>query len=150
MADETPDPKIQDDWSVAFSQAKSEATAGRRKNPTAPKKNEQVSPEIKEVTEIANALADPIYWEGLVRGPADYMLATTGHKHWDIPDREIKSVTVPLAFSAKTFIHLDPRIILAVILIANIGKVYGPRVMTEYNMRKAAALDAVEKRDIKS
>jgi hypothetical protein len=150
MAEETGNPEVQNDWSAAFSSARSEALAGRAKSNKTPKKNEQPTDEQKRIAEIANELSNHDYWDGLVRAPADIMLAKTGHAFWDIPDKEIKKISVPLAFSAKTLISLDPRIMLLILLVSNIGTVYGPRVMQELNVRKQEALDTVEKRELKT
>ena len=150
MAEETGNPQVQDDWSLAFTAAKSEATANRPKNSKTASKNQQPTDDQKRIAEIADELSKPDYWEGLVRAPADYMLATTGHKHWDLPERDIKKIATPLAFSAKSFISLDPRIILLILLVSNIGTVYGPRVVQELNIRKSEALDSVEKREMKT
>jgi len=150
MADETPNPEIQNDWASAINSARTEATAGRVKNPKAAKGPQSLTDEQRRINEIANELSNHDYWDGLVRAPADIMLAKTGRAFWDIPDKEIKKISVPLAFSAKTLISLDPRMMLAIILFSNIASVYGPRVMQEYNLRKQEALDTVEKREIKT
>lgn len=150
MAEETGNNQVQNDWKDAFNPARLEATSGRTKTAKATKKNEQPTDEHKRIAEIADELSKPEYWDGLVRAPADYMLATTGHKHWDLPDRDVKKIAVPLAFSARSFISLDPRIMLLILLVSNIGTVYGPRVAQEFNIRKSEALDEVEKRDIKA
>lgn len=150
MAEETGNSQVQNDWSLAFGAARTEATAGRIKSAKAPKATDKPTEEHKRIAEIADELSKPEYWEGLVRAPADYMLATTGHKHWDLPGRDIQKIAVPLAFSAKSFISLDPRIMLLILLVANIGTVYGPRVVQEYHIRKQDALDIVEKREVKT
>jgi hypothetical protein len=150
MAEETPNPQIQNDWAGAFGAARNEATAGRTKSPKTPQKNQSLTDEQKRIQEIADELSNHDYWDGLVRAPADIMLAKTGRAFWDIPDKEIKKISVPLAFSAKTLISLDPRIMLLILLVSNIGTVYGPRVMQELNARKQEALDTVEKREMKT
>lgn len=150
MAEENSNTEVQNDWTVAFNSARTKAPSGRAESPKAHKKNEQPTDEQKRVAEIANELSKADYWEGLVRAPADYMLATTGHKHWDMQERDVKKIAVPLAFSAKSFIGLDPRYLLLILLISNIGTVYGPKIMQEYQIRKTEALDSVEKREMKT
>lgn len=150
MAEETGNSQVQDDWTVAFSAARAEATSGRSKSVKTAKKVDQPTDEHKRIAEIADELSKPEYWDGLVRAPADYMLATTGHKHWDLSDRDVRKIAVPLAFSARSFISLDPRIMLLILLVSNIGTVYGPRVVQELNLRKQEALDTVEKRELKT
>lgn len=152
MAEENGNTQVQNDWSMAFDQARNTTSPSRAKAGKASAKSSEptLTDEHKRLAEIADELSKHEYWDGLVRAPADYMLATTGHKHWDIPAQEIKKISVPLAFSAKTFIGLDPRLMLLILLVSNIGTVYGPRAVQEYNIRKAETLDEVEKRDVKT
>ena len=149
METENQSSQMEASWASAFSQARREATAGVRKTRETPKKNEAITPEIKQLQEITDKLMEPAYWKALVRAPGDYMLATTGHAHWNISEKETETLAVTGSLVAKAWLMIDPRYLALILFLSNASFIYGTRFLTEMRLVKQDAMDKLEKREPK-
>lgn len=66
-------------------------------------------------------------FRGVVRAPADIMLAASGRKIWDIPDKEVQSAADLASLSAKGFVKTDPKWIAVILLSFSLLTMYGGR-----------------------
>lgn len=135
-------------WDSAFSQARTEASSRKHKGVSRTKKNEQPDAEAKQLDEVAQQLMAPEYWASLVRAPADFMLAKTGRRLWNMSDKEAMMIAVPATLSIKSFVQIDPRWIAPILLLSNVAFIYGSRVIAELQALKAEQLDKIEKREV--
>lgn len=80
----------------------------------------------------------PEVWEGIVAAPANVALAITGNKIWDLPDKEVKVLSVQAAVTARCFAVSDPKWLALTMLFVSLATTYGARA-AEYYSEKAIA-----------
>ncbi len=86
-------------------------------------------------------LYDPVVWEGIVAAPANIALAFTGNKVWDLPQNEVKTLSVQASVTARCFAVSDPKYLALTMLAISIITIYGGRTM-QYFSEKAEAKEA--------
>lgn len=106
-----------------------EAVRGKRGRPSKddPKSiadRERIREELSR--EFATLFA-PEYWEGIVRGPADLMLAVSKRELWNVPDKELKPLAMGAAHTARLFLQTDPKWIALFMFSVSLTQVYGAR-----------------------
>lgn len=82
----------------------------------------------EELTRELATLFAPEYWEGIVRGPADLMLAVSKRELWNVPDKEIKPLAMGAAHTARLFLRTDPKWIALFMFSVSLTQVYGGRI----------------------
>jgi hypothetical protein len=122
-----------------ISQAEKTILSRRAKKDTPPEEEKtETAKSEKTDTQKANAeyarLAkelDKIFtannFRGVVRAPADLMLAASGRKIWDIPDKEIDSLAETGALAAKGFVKTDARWVAVILFSMSLLTTYGGR-----------------------
>lgn len=78
----------------------------------------------------------PEAWESVVTMPADTMLAATGHKHWNLSEKDVKKLSVTTSKAAAYFMRVDPKWLILALFLFNTSAVYGPRVVEEMKIRR--------------
>lgn len=128
--------------------AAKEAISAKRGRPSGSKtkgKGKPVDAATLQAQKELVALFEPDAWEPVVRAPADAMLALTGRKHWDLSEKEVRSLAVTGANSARWFLHTDPKWIALILFLFNATTVYGSRlVMDAQERKKEKDIKAVE------
>lgn len=81
----------------------------------------------EELTREFATLFAPEYWEGIVRGPADLMLAVSKRELWNVPDKELKPLAMGAAHTARLFLQTDPKWIALFMFSVSLTQVYGAR-----------------------
>lgn len=145
--------EMADSWASAFAQARAETGSSRAKTKKAAKQAEsqQIPDEIKEFNELSNKLMEPQYWEALVRAPADFMLAKTGHQHWDIPNAQVRTLAVTGSITVRAWMpNMDPKYMCLALFLTNAAFIYGTRFLEELRLQREELLDKKEKREVKS
>lgn len=114
-----------------ISQTVSDLAEARKLRPTKEQKREALIQEIR--AEEANKTLDLLFsadnWAGLMRAPADTMLAVTGNDVWNIPDREMAVLSNNAALSARYFMIMDPKWIALTMLGFGLLNTYGTRTV---------------------
>ena len=99
------------------------------------KRTTKIKPEEQEAAKIAeqlDKLFDPRIFKGVVRAPADLMLAATGRKIWDLPDKEVDTLAESGSICAQQFIKTDPKWIALIMFSMSLISVYGGRAAFHY------------------
>jgi len=86
-------------------------------------------------------LYDPAVWEGVVAAPANIALAVTGNKIWDIPEKEVRTLSIQASVTARCFAVSDPKYLALTMLAISLITVYGGRTL-QYFSEKAALKEA--------
>jgi len=94
-------------------------------------------------------LYDPVVWEGIVSAPADIALAVTGDDVFDLPEKEVKTLSVQASVTARCFMVADPKWLALTMLSISLLTIYGGRTM-EYFAKKAEKEKAEKNIPLKS
>src|SRR5450759_1065507 len=84
----------------------------------------QVAARSAELQAQFDRLYDPVVWEGIVAAPANIALAFTGSKIWDIPQAEIKTLSIQASVTARCFAVSDPKYLALTMLAISIITIY--------------------------
>lgn len=126
---------------AAFSETVDRAKASGTSKPKTHQSGQTLTPEqvaiLQGASEQIARLYEPEYWRGLVRSPADYMLMSTGHEWWDIPDKKVDAAAVPLSLFAKMTLTVDPKWLCLLLACMNLGYAYAPAIAKEIAQSKA-------------
>ena len=113
----------------------SEETKGAEKiaeeipqSPDQKKANSDLAKLAKELDKIFT----PDNFRGVVRAPADLMLAASGRKIWDIPEKEIDTLATTGALTARNFVKTDPKWISLILFSMALLTTYGGRAGMHY------------------
>lgn len=66
-------------------------------------------------------------FRGIVRAPADLMLAASGRRIWDIPEKEVQPAADLAAICAKGFVKTDAKWVAVILLSFSLMTMYGGR-----------------------
>lgn len=100
-------------------------TRKKRTQSTAGRQSSQE--EIQRVNSELDKLFTGDNFRGLVRAPADLMLALTGNKIWDIPNDEIETLSTTGATCGRYFLSSDPKWLSLTLFSMAILTTYGTR-----------------------
>lgn len=95
---------------------------------------------MREVSQQLDKLFSPKVFRGVVRGPADVMLATTGDKLWDLPADEVDAMAETGAMTARFFMDVEPKWVALTLFSLTILNTYGMRAGQHYAKSKREAL----------
>lgn len=109
---------------------------GRGKSTTASGARKASTEEIQRMSHELDKMFNAENFRGLVRAPADLLLALTGNKIWDIPHDEVETLSVTGATCARYFLSSDPKW-LALTL-------FSMAFLTTYGTRAAIHLSALK------
>lgn len=68
-------------------------------------------------------------FKGVVRAPADLMLATTGRRIWNMPDAEAEALAETGSMCAKQFVKADAKWLALILFSTSLITTYGGRAM---------------------
>lgn len=106
---------------------------GDTKEETQTKTKRKISGKQSSQEEIqrVNAELDKLFtgdnFRGLVRAPADLMLALTGNKIWDLPNEEVETLSTTGATCGRYFLSSDPKWLSLTLFSMAILTTYGTR-----------------------
>ena len=83
-------------------------------------------------------------FEPLVRLPMDIPLAITGNPIFAMEEKEIKTLSVSCAETAKYFVKTDPRWLVLGLFLTNALMIYGGRSMTYFYEKAQAKKEALK------
>ena len=122
--------------------------------PVAAGSKPEPSPELaqrqRELQQQFDRLYDPEIWEGIVAAPANVALAITGDEIWNLPEKEVKILSVQASVTARCFAVSDPKWLALSMLAVGLATTYGARISEYYlkkSKEKAAATNSPPKGD---
>ena len=80
-----------------------------------------------EIQKQLDALFAPENWRGIMRAPADLMLAFTGNELWALPKAEIDTLAATGSTAARYFMQTDPKWIALTLFLFSVATTYGTR-----------------------
>lgn len=90
----------------------------------------------QEEIQRVNAELDKLFtgdnFRGLVRAPADLMLALTGNKIWDLPNEEVETLSTTGATCGRYFLSSDPKWLSLTLFSMAILTTYGTRAAIHF------------------
>lgn len=114
------------------------ATVEKRRGRGRPPKSESDGPSAArrsvaqaqaEMNRALEALYDPKHWVGIVRAPADLMLALSGDDLWNLPKPEIDTLAAQSSLAARYFMATDPKWVALTLFAFSVATTYGTRAM---------------------
>lgn len=87
---------------------------------------------LKELAKEVDKIFTPKNFKGVVRAPADLMLATTGRKIWNMPDQEAEGLAETGALCAKQFVKADAKWLALILFSMALVTSYGGRAGMHY------------------
>lgn len=84
--------------------------------------------EIQRVNEQLDKLFTGDNFRGIVRAPADLMLALTGNKIWDLPNDEVETLSTTGATCGRYFLSSDPKWLSLTLFSMAVLTTYGTRL----------------------
>lgn len=94
--------------------------------------DKSASQEISRLAKELDKVFNPNNFKGIVRAPADLMLAASGRKIWDIPDKEIEALAETGSMCARSFVKTDPKWIALILFSMSLMTTYGGRAALHY------------------
>ena len=82
---------------------------------------------MQDLSRELDKLFSPAHFRGIVRAPADLMLATTGRKIWDLPAAEVDTLATTGSTCARYFLMTDPKWLALTLFSMSILTTYGTR-----------------------
>jgi hypothetical protein len=115
-----------------------------------PTNNPELAQRQQELQQQFDRLYAPEVWEGIVAAPANVALAITGNEIWDIPEKEVKILSVQASVTARCFAVSDPKWLALSMLAVGLATTYGARIAEYYSQKakeKAAKGNPAPKND---
>ena len=88
--------------------------------------------ELARLSKELDKIFNPENFKGLMRAPADLMLAASGRKIWDIPDKEITALAESGSICARHFVKTDPKWLALILFSMSLTTCYGGRAALHY------------------
>ncbi len=93
--------------------------------------------EIQRMSAELDKMFNADNFRGLVRAPADLMLALTGNKIWDIPHEEVETLAVTGSTCARYFLSTDPKWLALTLFSMAALTTYGTRIAIHLQDKKS-------------
>lgn len=106
---------------------KKEAEIKRGRQRKTSTNSEKSQEEIQRLSEELNKMFQADNFRGVVRAPADVLLALTGNKIWDLPEEEVNSLAITGASCARYFLSSDPKWLALSLFSMTVLTTYGTR-----------------------
>jgi len=91
-------------------------------------RTEKSQEEIRQLNSELDKLFNADNFRGLVRAPADLLMALTGDKIWDLPAEEVETLSTTGATCARYFLSTDPKWLSLTLFSMAILTTYGTRI----------------------
>ena len=82
---------------------------------------------MQDLARELDKLFSPAHFRGIVRAPADLMLATSGRRIWDLPAAEVDTLATTGSTCARYFLMTDPKWLALTLFSMSILTTYGTR-----------------------
>lgn len=89
-----------------------------------------------EMQKALEALYTPENFKGIVKAPADLMLAITGDSLWNLPDAEVATLATQSALAARYWMQADPKWVALTLFLFSVATTYGSRAMIHIRKNK--------------
>lgn len=93
----------------------------------------------EEMTKALETLYDPKHWVGIVKAPADLMLALSGDDMWNLPKPEVDTLAAQSSLAARYFMATDPKWVALTLFAFSLATTYGTRAMLHIKKQRAEA-----------
>lgn len=88
---------------------------------------------LRDVARELDKIFSPKNFRGVVRAPADLMLASTGRKIWDLPTSEVDAMAETGSLCARHFVKTDPKWLALILFSMSVLTTYGGRAGMHYS-----------------
>ena len=92
----------------------------------------------EEMSKALEALYDPKHWVGIVKAPADLMLALSGDDLWNLPKPEVDTLAAQSSLAARYFMATDPKWVALTLFAFSVATTYGTRAMMHIRKQREA------------
>ena len=103
---------------------------------TGSKSSAETNRSLHEMSKELDKMFSPSNFRGIVRGPADFMLATTGRKLWDLPKEEVDTLASTASLTARHFLSTDPKWLALTLFSMSLLTTYGTRAAMHVQMTR--------------
>ena len=98
------------------------------------KSSAETNRQLHEMSKELDKMFSPSNFRGIVRGPADFMLATSGRKLWDLPKEEVDTLASTASITARHFLSTDPKWLALTLFSMAALTTYGTRTAMHLQM----------------